>query len=305
MLPNYPSVRFRPKALDLFAGAGGMSLGLTAAGFDVLGVELNPLACETHRREVGPCLCMNVMHFSPSVSDGYALCAFGSPCQSYSQAGRRGAMSVPQGLLYQEGIRVASEGRIPHLLMENVSDVLTTAAQPGSSRKVLDVILDDMEAAGYQAVYQMLDASHFGLPQRRRRVFIFASRDAAVLHRFHFPRATHGPGLLPFVTARQATGIAYDRPAPTVVASEAKSVRTPMKDRAATTLPRRSLERMAEEVGTQMPWPTTQQYQVLQGFPAEMVFSGNKEQRLTMIGNAVPPVMGALLGRAVLLAMGG
>ena len=43
-------------ALDLCAGAGGLSLGLQRAGWDVLGIELDADACETHRRHVGPCL---------------------------------------------------------------------------------------------------------------------------------------------------------------------------------------------------------------------------------------------------------
>jgi DNA (cytosine-5)-methyltransferase 1 len=71
-------------ALDVCAGAGGLSLGLHRAGFDVLGVEVDADACETHRANVGPCEEASIVDWHPPRS--FALVAGGVPCQGFSVA---------------------------------------------------------------------------------------------------------------------------------------------------------------------------------------------------------------------------
>lgn len=292
----------RPRAIDLFAGAGGMSLGLKAAGFDVLGVEMNETACLTHVHQVGPCLCMDVRLYSPPAR-GISLLASGAPCTEYTQAGPKGGLAVPRGRLYQEHIRCAVEASAPMVLMENVTDILTTVATRGSPLKIVDVIVGDFRAAGYHMRAAEWNAAEFGLPQRRRRVFLVGARDPAMIEAFVFPKPTHGPGGWPQVTARQASGIPYDRPAPPVTATESKSLATPKKDRPGTGGMRRSHERMVEELGGPIERPSSEQWQLLQGFPTSFRFEGTKEERITQIGNAVPPPLALMLGSAIRRAL--
>ncbi len=297
----------KPKAIDLFCGAGGMSIGLMRAGFDVTGVELSPVACDTHRKQVGPCIQADVTRFSGK-GGRVTLVAGGSPCQSYSQAGRRLGLNSPQGRLYRELIRVGVEAGAKVLLLENVKEILTMPAYPEQhgSPSVVEVIEQDMRAAGFWPDHRLINAADLGVPQVRNRVFIVASSCREFMGDFRWPVPTHGPTTgRPYVTAREASGIPYDGPAPTVTATEWKSTSAHWIDRQGTQNARRSHEVMVQRLGHAIERPTSEQWQRLQSFPAEMVFSGTKAERVTQIGNAVPPIVAEALGRSLLRALAG
>jgi site-specific DNA-cytosine methylase len=95
-------------ALDLCAGAGGLTLGLRRAGFDVTGLELNKDACDTHRRHAGPCEQADLRTWHPPCS--YVLVAGGVPCQPFSLAGQRLGLDDPRYLV-PDFLRVAREAR--------------------------------------------------------------------------------------------------------------------------------------------------------------------------------------------------
>ena len=93
------------RAIDVCAGAGGLSLGLQLAGFDVLGVERDGPAVEVHRRHVGPCELADVETWHPS--EPADLVAGGPPCQPYSDAGKRLGLYDPRGSLFRHLVRIA------------------------------------------------------------------------------------------------------------------------------------------------------------------------------------------------------
>ncbi len=112
------------RALDCCAGAGGLSLGLQRAGFDVHGVELDVVACETHRALVGPC--DNVSLWDYGSLERFELVAGGIPCQSHSTAGKRGGTCDPRGQLYVPFLRIAQQAQARAVLIENVRGMLTS-----------------------------------------------------------------------------------------------------------------------------------------------------------------------------------
>lgn len=200
------------RAIDLCAGAGGLSLGLQRAGWDVLGVEHDADACATHL-QVGPCERADIRTWSPP--HDALLVAGGVPCQSFSQAGQRKGLGDPRGQLYLHLLRIAREANARAVLLENVR---------GLVYRGLDEIRTEFERQDWLTSWALLDAADYGTPQHRRRLFLLGLRERLP---FAWPAPTHGPGgllgLKPWVTVRDALGLAMDAPAPTVTTGEQRA----------------------------------------------------------------------------------
>lgn len=217
------------RALDCCAGAGGLSLGLQRAGFDVHGVELDAAACETHRSMVGPC--DNVSLWDYESLERFELVAGGIPCQSHSTAGKRGGTCDPRGQLYIPFLRIAQQAQARAVLIENVRGMLTSpSATHGTA---LHEVVAAVRAAGFEhAVHNVLNAADYGVPQCRHRLFVVGFRSADDACRFEWPRQTHSRdggglfGLRRWVSVREALGLGsmsmlLDQPAPAVKANAA------------------------------------------------------------------------------------
>lgn len=197
----------RLTAIDLCAGAGGMSLGLMAAGFDVLGVEIDADAVESHRANVGPCERSEIECWRPPRGRRFDLVAGGVPCQSFSAAGAREGMRDPRGLLFRHLLRVAVECDASAVLLENVEGLVSWRDATGTTAlRILDAAWREH---GYTPISRVLCAADYGVPQARYRLFLVGFRDATHAAAFRWPEPTHGPpgnllGLTPWVTVRQA-----------------------------------------------------------------------------------------------------
>lgn len=198
------------KALDCCAGAGGLSLGLQRAGFDVLGVELDEAACETHGALVGPCDHASLWDYEPR--ERFDLVAGGIPCQSHSTAGKRAGTCDPRGQLYVPFLRIAQQAQARAVLIENVRGMLTSPS-PTHGTALLEVVAA-VRAAGFEHVaHNVLDAADYGVPQRRHRLFIVGFSSADDARRFEWPRQTHSReggglfGLRRWVSVREALGL--------------------------------------------------------------------------------------------------
>ncbi len=200
------------RAIDLCAGAGGLSLGLQRARFDVMGVELDADACATHRANVGPCEQASIVGWHPPQPAD--LVAGGVPCQPYSIAGKRAGTESEDGRLYLELIRVAVEADAGAVLLENVEGMTTW--RDGDGWGVVARIEEAMRVAGYEPRRMVLCAADYGTPQLRYRLFIVGFRDPRALAAWRWPTPTHADapnlfGLLPWVTVRQALGLGGGR----------------------------------------------------------------------------------------------
>ena len=202
------------RALDCCAGAGGLSLGLQRAGFDVHGVELDVVACETHRSMVGPCDNVSLWNYEPG--ERFELVAGGIPCQSHSTAGKRGGTCDPRGQLYVPFLRIAQQAQARAVLIENVRGMLTSpSATHGTA---LHEVVAAVRAAGFEhAVHNVLNAADYGVPQCRHRLFVVGFRSADDARRFEWPRQTHSRdggglfGLRRWASVREALGLGDSR----------------------------------------------------------------------------------------------
>jgi DNA (cytosine-5)-methyltransferase 1 len=189
----------QPTYLSFFSGCLGLDLGFHAAGFRCLSLSENdrhalstieqnlhllgeppPLLYSEPMLDLTPERIMNdlgIMAGEVNVMIG------GPPCQSFSVAGKRLGLADPRGQLFLRFIDLIAAIRPRYAVIENVRGIL--------SKKLgaLPVILAKIEAAGYQVSYRLYDAADFGVPQHRRRVIFFLSRDGDAVE----PMATtHG-----------------------------------------------------------------------------------------------------------------
>jgi DNA (cytosine-5)-methyltransferase 1 len=192
-----------PRVLDLFAGAGGLSLGFQFAGFRIDGaVEIDPLAARTHARNFHPhdiechTLPRDITRTDPDVLglDQVDVLVGGPPCQAYARVGRAKLREVAdhpaafkvdaRGNLYLRYLAWVKALRPLALLVENVPDILHYG-----HHNVVEEMVDALEGLGYDARYSLINSAFHGCPQMRDRVFLIAWRkELAVTVRF--PRAT-------------------------------------------------------------------------------------------------------------------
>jgi DNA (cytosine-5)-methyltransferase 1 len=194
------------KALSLFSGAGGIDIGITQAGFEVMAcVEIDPNACETLRaavirekrgtlvieadiRTIDPEELMCQLNLEPGSLD--LLCG-GPPCQAFSQIGKQNSISDERGMLLFEMIRFAEVFRPKSIMIEQVKGVMTAKDEHGKRGGVYEQLLSQLKSLGYSIFTQVLLAADYGVPQLRERVFIVAGRNKAF--EFQFPQPTHRP----------------------------------------------------------------------------------------------------------------
>ena len=171
----------RPSAIDLYAGAGGLSLGLEQAGFDVvLAVDRDPYHVTTHHRNFpyGTSHCANATELTGSdllklagMQRDIALICGGPPCQGFSAMGKR-YVSDPRNTLVDHFARLVVEVLPKAFLMENVPGL-----QSGAMARVFERTIERLsEFYVVSMPIKTLNAADFGVPQRRARLFIIGIR---------------------------------------------------------------------------------------------------------------------------------
>ena len=186
----------KPKLLSLFSGVGGFDRGLEQAGMETV------FQCEWDQHcqsvlgrhwpnvpkwgDITTLTGKHILSHSPEID----VVAWGSPCQDLSVAGKRAGLDGGRSGLFHEGIRIINEireetnGKYPRVsIWENVPGALT-------SNKGADfgVVIDEMAKSGAVAIeWAVLDAQYFGIPQRRRRIFLCATYDSDAAERSPIP----------------------------------------------------------------------------------------------------------------------
>lgn len=208
-------------AIDLFAGAGGLSLGLIQAGITVVAaVEWDHDACETYRRNIGDHIIERAIEdVSPDDLPECDLIAGGPPCQGFSTAGKRDP-NDPRNRLWLEFYRIVEAKRPAFILIENVLGLLTAR-----NKATLDAITSAFTELGYALTVRRVNTADYGIPQTRGRVFIVGNR-LGIANPFpplvnldKVPRkrdAERQLGLAPYVTVRQALGFGQPEPSHTI-----------------------------------------------------------------------------------------
>jgi DNA (cytosine-5)-methyltransferase 1 len=211
--------------IDLFAGGGGASLGIEKALGRRVDLALNhdPVALAVHKRNHPETrhLEADIWEVRPrDATEGKPVdFLWASPdCTHFSVA--KGGKPRSKGIrsLAWAVIRWAKDTRPTVIMLENVAEFkgwgpLGEDGKPVKARMGETFMRwrKSLERLGYMVDHRVLDASRYGAPTRRRRLFIVARRDGAAIV---WPEATHGPGLLPFRTAAQC--IDWSLPCPSI-----------------------------------------------------------------------------------------
>ena len=199
-----------PSVVDLWAGAGGLSLGLERSGWTLTAaVDPDDDAVESLRRnqERGHFRKAKILradirnvsghHLLPATRGPrwrLDLLAGGPPCQPFSFAGRREGLKDPRGRQFHEFVRLAEELKPRFILFENIAGLVTARTSDGRVGGVLLRIQREFEAIGYACRCALLNAADYGAPQRRVGLFMIGSRNERLPQ---FPLPTHSrDGLL-------------------------------------------------------------------------------------------------------------
>lgn len=324
-------------AIDLFAGAGGLSQGLKDAGWAVAAaVEYDQTASETHKSNFPSTehFCTDVREIDFKRFQGVGLIAGGPPCQPFSVSGKRlGAFDIRD--MVPEFVRAVSEARPKAFMMENVAGLAGARFN-----HYLEEQIFSLYSLGYTVFSKVLNAGDFGVPQNRQRLFLVGLRNSAKLGAFQFPEASHGQDAPNrSVTVKEAL-----RDVPTDTPNNAKVVfcknpvlrKSPYAgmmfngkgrpinlDGLSHTIPASAggnrthildplgvindyhsdlMKGRKPRVGQlgEVRRLTVRESARIQSFPDNFKFLGKQSSRYSQVGNAVPPVLAGAVARALL-----
>ncbi len=188
--------------LDTFAGAGGFSLGFQLAGAKIIGaIEMDSWACKTFQFNHPDATVMQ--GDITAMTDNQIIDAFGNPrpdillggppCQGYSICNKNnGDHKDPRNSLFEEFIRVGRLLKPKVIIMENVPNLIK--AHTLSQELVINIITSELRSLGYHVDYRILEATDYGIPQIRKRLFVIASTSRLINP---FPEKTHTTTSIP------------------------------------------------------------------------------------------------------------
>lgn len=182
------------KCIELFAGAGGLALGIEKAGFDTIGlIEFNRAAADTleHNRPEWNVICDDIANISCLDLEEYfhikkgelSLLSGGAPCQAFSYAGKRLGLEDARGTLFYHYAIFLEKLQPKMFLFENVRGLLTHDG--GKTYETMRNIFTD---AGYSIQYKVLNAWDYGVAQKRERLITIGIRNDLVdTIKFEYP----------------------------------------------------------------------------------------------------------------------
>lgn len=184
----------RPIGIDLFAGAGGLSLGFEQAGFDVkAAVEIDPVHCAVHEFNfpTTKVICQSVETLSgdeiravSGIGNQTVDCVFGgAPCQGFSLIGQR-VLDDPRNSLVLDFVRIVKELDAETFVFENVKGLTL-----GKHRRFLEELVGAFKVAGYECSlpWKVINAGNYGAPQSRERLFLMGARKGKPLPQYPEP----------------------------------------------------------------------------------------------------------------------
>ncbi len=312
--------------IDLFSGAGGLSCGLTMAGFTPIGsVEIMPEAVATYRynfveqKRFGENVktrdireeCVKKELYDSVANKHVHLIVGGFPCQGFSMAGHR-VVTDPRNSLYLEMLEIVKHIQPDYVVMENVEGLRSML-----DGKVETKIVNDYKEAGYDINVTVLNSADYGVPQIRKRVIFIGNRHG--LKNYH-PKPIYSPEN--YVTLGEAIkrfmSISENKQINHIFTRHSEK----MMQQIAAVPEGQSLYGNYSDAWKKSPWDkpsctvkenhggvnihpklprvlTPRELAALQSFPDDFIFQGTKKWQLVQIGNAVPCLLGKAIGLAV------
>lgn len=312
--------------IDLFAGAGGMSLGFVMAGYTpIASVEINPFAVQTYShnfvekrgfnefiqtRDIRENIVKQELYDIVGDRDIDVICG-GFPCQGFSMAGNR-IITDERNSLYKEMLEIVKHIKPKFVVMENVVGLRSML-----DGKIEAQIIKDYEEAGYNVNVTVLNAADYGVPQLRKRVIFICNR---INKTNYHPQPLLKPS--EYKTTRDAIEDLMDLDDNKEFNHVKTKHKGDMPERLAAVPEGASLYENYSDSWKKCPWDkpsctvkenhgavnihpkrprviTAREMARLQSFPDNFIFQGAKKWQLVQLGNAVPP----LLGKAIALSV--
>lgn len=322
---------------SLFSGCGGLDLGIMG-GFSVYEGEnkktfsknpfkvvwandIQPDAVETYKHNIGNhIVCKDISDIDTSEIPDVDIVLGGFPCQDFSISGKQCGFSSERGNLYKQMLRVVKDKRPIAFIAENVKNILNPKLiDLEKNQSVIDTICQDFNALGYNITAASLHAPDYGIPQRRDRVFIVGIR-ADLKKTFHYPLPHHKP-----MTSKEAIDDLWGKEESLSVPNHNQmslaKFKPPQKNgnQGNYQIPENGPSQVMraehhmniqahyrtlkeEEPENRNYWRrlTVREAARLQTFPDSFTFVGTKSQGYKQLGNAVPPILGWYVGRALI-----
>lgn len=173
--------------IDCFSGPGGICTGVHAAGFEtVVAIEFIKSCCDTYaanhpevhliHNDIRKVTYEDIKDYIPM--EGVDLVTSGMPCETFSTAGNTSrSFYDDRQFLFREGIRIAQLSNAKFVLFENVPGITTKTVSKEDRTLIVDVLKQELIDAGYDNyIDTVLEATRFGVPQKRKRYFILATK---------------------------------------------------------------------------------------------------------------------------------
>ena len=326
----HPRARNGYNFIDLFSGAGGLSCGLTMAGFTpVASVEIMEQAVETYKynfveqkgfneevqtRDIRKEEVKQALY--DSIGDRHIhLLVGGFPCQGFSLSGNR-VVTDERNSLYLEMLKIVDHIRPEYIVMENVEGLRSML-----DGKIEKKIIEDYKNIGYEINVTILNSADYGVAQTRRRVIFIGNRIGGTnYHPKPFVDKDH------YKTLGQEIERFMDMPERKDINHIFSRHTEEMKQRIMEVPEGNSLYGNYSDAWKKSPWDkpsctvkenhggvnlhpklprvlTPRELAALQSFPDDFIFKGSKKWQLVQIGNAVPPLLGRAIGVAVQKAL--
>lgn len=325
------------KVLELFAGAGGLALGLDRAGFDTVGlVEIDKDCCETLRtskpewniieEDIIEVAGKGIREFLPQEDWDIDLLSGGFPCQAFSYSGKKLGLSDVRGTMFYYFAEILQDLKPKMFLAENVRGLLSH-----DNGRTLNTMLDVFEEVGYKVTYKVLNAVNYNVAQKRERLVIVGIRDDYRDIDFNYPAPLDYQLVLKDVLQNlpSSAGVEYPenkrkvlelvppggcwRDLPDDIAKEymgksyySSGGRTGMARRISWDEPCLTLTCSPAQKQTERCHPdetrpfTVREYARIQSFPDEWQFSGSVYSQYRQIGNAVPANLAEFVSLAII-----
>jgi len=299
---------------SLFAGAGGLDMGLEKQGFKVVWAnDIDKDACATHRLwSQADIIQGDINKINLSEIPNTDIITGGFPCQGFSLAGPR-KINDERNILYRQFVRLVELKQPYAFVAENVKGILTLGGG-----EIIEAIIEDFASKGYTVYPNLINAADYGVPQDRWRVILLGFRKDLGVNQFKFPE--------PFrkkATLCEAIGD-MPKPRPSDICNAAYSSRYMSRNRKRSwedvsyTIPAMSKQVTLHPSSPDMlkisedNWVfgkgktrrfSWQEAAAIQTFPLGMEFSGNLTSKYKQIGNAVPVRLAEVIGEILYLVL--
>lgn len=320
----------RIRGIELFAGAGGLALGLEDAGIDSLAhIEIDKYCCDTLKKNRPN---WNVLNTDISKVDfaqfkgKIEIVTGGFPCQAFSYAGKKLGFEDVRGTLFYEFARCVKETDPIMFMAENVRGLISH-----DNGRTIETILEIFKSLGYEVKYKLLNAVDYGVPQKRERVVIIGTKEGV---NFEFPKReakiktirdalkdvpesegqTYSKNKKAVLELVPPGGCWRNLPIEIQKSYMGKSFtsgggRTGMARRIAWDEPSLTLTCSPSQKQTERCHPeetrpfTVREYARIQTFPDDWTFSGSMGEKYKQIGNAVPVLLAKKIGIQIVKAV--